>query len=124
MCREENICDHDDVDLCNVNKLESFRVKRTSTLAAFKELCAEKFGVPAERQRFWKFINRQNKTKRFSAMIPEAYAGLERRCCFCTVMCDAQCRRYTEPIVRIFKNTRDCKLFMEESPVEVAEVCA
>ena len=45
-------------------KVESFRVKKQTTMSEFKQMLAEKWGVAVERQRFWMWATRQNRSVR------------------------------------------------------------
>ena len=54
-------------------QVESFRVKKQTTLAEFKQMLANKWQVPIERQRFWMWAVRQNRSLRPSSyLLPDA----------------------------------------------------
>lgn len=60
-------------DLVDHDKVESFRVKKQTTLAEFKQMLASKWQVPIERQRFWMWAVRQNRSLRPSSyLLPDA----------------------------------------------------
>ncbi|KAI4527549.1 cysteine proteinase [Schizophyllum commune Loenen D] len=51
--------------------LPTFRVLKQETYATFKERVAKHFGYPVDRIRLWVLVNRQNKTVRPDAIIPD-----------------------------------------------------
>lgn len=51
-------------DLVDHEAAHRFRVKKEETVADMKQTLARELGVPAERQRLWTWISRQNKTYR------------------------------------------------------------
>lgn len=51
-------------------QVESFRVKKQTTLAEFKQMIADKWGVVVGRQRFWMWATRQNRSVRPSTPLP------------------------------------------------------
>jgi ubiquitin carboxyl-terminal hydrolase 7 len=51
-------------DLIRFDNVEPIRIKKDATVHDLKMKCQELFGIPAERQRFWKWEKRQNKTYR------------------------------------------------------------
>jgi len=63
----------------NAMQVESFRVKKQTTLAEFKQMVAEKWGIAVERQRFWMWATRQNRSVRPST--PLAPNSDENRVC-------------------------------------------
>lgn len=60
-------------------QVESFRVKKQTTLAEFKQMVAEKWGIAVEQQRFWMWATRQNRSVRPST--PLAPSSDENRVC-------------------------------------------
>lgn len=60
-------------------QVESFRVKKQTTLAEFKQMVAEKWGIAVEQQRFWMWATRQNRSVRPST--PLAPNSDENRVC-------------------------------------------
>eukprot|EP00026_Physarum_polycephalum_P001323 Phypoly_transcript_01324.p1 GENE.Phypoly_transcript_01324~~Phypoly_transcript_01324.p1 ORF type:complete len:1117 (+),score=280.10 Phypoly_transcript_01324:120-3353(+) len=51
-------------DLVKFDNVKEFKVKKNSTLKDFKKQAAEYFDIPPERQRYWGWVSRQNKTLR------------------------------------------------------------
>jgi len=63
-------------DLVRFENVREFRVKRASTLKEFKKIAAVEFDVPPERQRYWAWVSRQNKTFRPECPISPAAEDL------------------------------------------------
>ena len=61
-----------------VLQVEAFRVKKQTTLAEFKQMLADKWHVPVERQRLWTWATRQNQSVRPASVLAE---DLETRVC-------------------------------------------
>ena len=51
--------------LCS--QVEHFRVKRLTIMSDFKQLVAQKWQVPVDRQRYWHWATRQNHSVRVSS---------------------------------------------------------
>ncbi len=54
-----------------VVQVESFRVKKQTTLGEFKQMMAEKWNVPVDRQRLWMWATRQNRSIRPSSILED-----------------------------------------------------
>lgn len=52
-----------------VMQVESFRVKKQTTLGQFKQMMADKWNVPVDRQRLWTWATRQNRSIRPSNIL-------------------------------------------------------
>ncbi|KAA6424444.1 MAG: hypothetical protein FRX49_05656 [Trebouxia sp. A1-2] len=97
---------HQFFDLVDNDKVESFRVKKQTTLAEFKQMVAEKWGIAVEQQRFWMWATRQNRSVRPST--PLAPNSDENR------VCDIR-----EPAAGGFGrqgNQSEVRLYLEEGP--------
>ncbi|CAI2180552.1 16272_t:CDS:10 [Funneliformis geosporum] len=77
----ETFKNHQGFDLANfddrqypLSDVHSYKILKTDTYGAFKVYIARTFNnIPPEQIRFWVLVNRQNKTVRPDAPIPEAY---------------------------------------------------
>ncbi|KAL3154338.1 hypothetical protein ABBQ32_013820 [Trebouxia sp. C0010 RCD-2024] len=58
-------------DLVDHDKVEAFRVKKQTTLGEFKQMMAEKWNVPVDRQRLWTWATRQNRSIRPSSILED-----------------------------------------------------
>lgn len=54
-----------------VVQVEAFRVKKQTTLGEFKQMMAEKWNVPVDRQRLWTWATRQNRSIRPSSILED-----------------------------------------------------
>ncbi|CAG8488525.1 10217_t:CDS:10 [Acaulospora colombiana] len=78
----ETFRSHQGFDLANfddrqypLSEVPHFKVLKSDTYGAFKEMVAKKFEIPVEQIRFWVLVNRQNKTVRPDAPISENFIG-------------------------------------------------
>ena len=57
---------------CHIQmQVEAFRVKKQTSLGEFKQILAEKWNVPVERQRLWIWATRQNHSHRPSGILQD-----------------------------------------------------
>jgi ubiquitin carboxyl-terminal hydrolase 7 len=84
-------------DLLQFNTVEPIKIKKDVTIADLKKVCEEKYGIPADRQRFWKWEKRQNKTYRPDAVVkyPD-HTPLDRAFNFFTYQADQIVNLYLE----------------------------
>ncbi|GBB88570.1 hypothetical protein RclHR1_01510021 [Rhizophagus clarus] len=71
---------HKGFDLANfddrhypLSKIYTYKILKSETYGVFKDKISRTFNIPSEQVRFWVFVNRQNRTIRPDAPIPEAY---------------------------------------------------
>eukprot|EP00010_Vexillifera_abyssalis_P002515 CAMPEP_0201551132 /NCGR_PEP_ID=MMETSP0173_2-20130828/7361_1 /ASSEMBLY_ACC=CAM_ASM_000268 /TAXON_ID=218659 /ORGANISM="Vexillifera sp., Strain DIVA3 564/2" /LENGTH=1177 /DNA_ID=CAMNT_0047961315 /DNA_START=842 /DNA_END=4378 /DNA_ORIENTATION=- len=66
ICSERDLLEHDQhkFDLVDREKVKDIRLKKDSTINDFKAEAEKMFGIPKERQRYWVFNTRDNKTFR------------------------------------------------------------
>ncbi|CAG8434848.1 2439_t:CDS:10 [Funneliformis mosseae] len=76
----ETFKNHQGFDLANfddrqypLSEVHIYKILKTDTYGAFKVYIARTFSIPPEQIRFWVLVNRQNKTVRPDAPIPESY---------------------------------------------------
>ncbi|KAG9295196.1 hypothetical protein G9A89_006177 [Geosiphon pyriformis] len=79
---DETFKTHQGFDLANfedrqylLSDIPNMKVLKSETYGTFRERIAELHNVPVERTRLWVLVNRQNKTVRPDAPIPEALVG-------------------------------------------------
>ena len=68
---ERQIASEKFFDLGNFESAQRFRLHKKSTFTKFRELVSEKLGIPAERQRYWTYSPRRNKTSRPATALPD-----------------------------------------------------
>jgi len=61
---DNDLANHCGLDLVNFDMIEPMKVRKDATLTDVKEIFYKKYGIPPERQRFWRWEKRQNKTVR------------------------------------------------------------
>ncbi|GES75615.1 cysteine proteinase [Rhizophagus clarus] len=62
-------------DLTNFDEVQPYKILKSETYGVFKENISQIFNIPSEQIRFWVFVNRQNKTVRPDAPIPESFVN-------------------------------------------------
>ncbi|RIA93964.1 hypothetical protein C1645_873749 [Glomus cerebriforme] len=79
----EKFKNHQGFDLANfedrqypISDVHVFKTLKSETYGVFKEDVSRKFNIPSEQVRFWVLVNRQNKTVRPDAPIPENYFNI------------------------------------------------
>ena len=75
---DDTFAKHEGFDLATFDEknwppsdLPTFRVLKQETYSVFKSRVAQHFGYPENQIRLWVLVNRQNKTVRLDAHIPE-----------------------------------------------------
>ncbi|CAB4475297.1 unnamed protein product [Rhizophagus irregularis] len=80
---------HQGFDLANfddrqypLSEVYVYKILKSDTYRSFKDFASRNFNIPPERVRFWVFVNRQNRTVRLDAPIPELYinTSMEQIC--------------------------------------------
>jgi len=61
---DEDLRNYQGVDLLKLSSLESIRILKDAPVSELKKIVQEKYGVVPEKQRFWRWERRQNKTNR------------------------------------------------------------
>lgn len=52
-------------------QVEAFRVKKQTTIGEFKQMMADKWDVPVDKQRLWMWATRQNHSLRTSSILED-----------------------------------------------------
>jgi len=79
---DKSFKNHQGFDLANFDdrhpstEVTHLRVLKAEPYQAFRQKLAEQRDIPPERMRLWVLVNRQNKTVRPDAPIPETYNNL------------------------------------------------
>eukprot|EP01111_Echinosteliopsis_oligospora_P012912 TRINITY_DN4502_c0_g1_i1.p1 TRINITY_DN4502_c0_g1~~TRINITY_DN4502_c0_g1_i1.p1 ORF type:complete len:1110 (+),score=317.42 TRINITY_DN4502_c0_g1_i1:80-3409(+) len=95
---DKDLAKHHKSDLIRWDAVQCLKVRKTSSLKDIrKDVIAPSLGVPFERQRFWTWVSRQNKTTRPDTLITAIEEDL--------------------PIENVAKKMPDLKLYMEISPL-------
>ncbi|CAB5376644.1 unnamed protein product [Rhizophagus irregularis] len=80
---------HQGFDLANfddrqypLSEVYVYKILKSDAYRSFKDFASRNFNIPPERVRFWVFVNRQNRTVRLDAPIPELYinTSMEQIC--------------------------------------------